>query len=63
MILGCVEGKQVKDIANELGEGPNTIILWQNRFINKGVEGLAGFSQTDPRAGGSIASSVSMSNR
>jgi len=40
MILMCAEGHQIKDIANELGERPNTVILWRDRFIENGIKGL-----------------------
>jgi len=40
MILMCAEGYQVKDIAYELRERPNTIILWRDRFIEQGIKGL-----------------------
>lgn len=40
MILLCHEGKQIKEIAAELGERPNTIILWRDRYLEKGIEGL-----------------------
>ena len=40
MILMCAEGGQVKDIAAELGERPNTVILWRDRFIEHGIKGL-----------------------
>ena len=40
IILLCAEGKQVKDIAEELSERPNTVILWRNRFSERGLEGL-----------------------
>jgi len=40
MVLMCAEGRQIKDIANELGERPNTVITWRNRFIGQGLKGL-----------------------
>jgi transposase len=40
MILLCNEGKKIKDIAEILGERPNTVILWRDRFIQKGIDGL-----------------------
>lgn len=40
MILLCAEGKPVKDIATELGERPNTIILWRERFRENRINGL-----------------------
>jgi len=40
MILLCAEGRQIKDIAEELKERPNTVILWRNRFTEQGIKGL-----------------------
>lgn len=40
MVLMCHEGKQIKDIANELGERPNTVILWRDRYIANGFAAL-----------------------
>jgi len=40
MVLGCIEGRQVKDIAAEMGERPNTVIFWRDRFAEKGVSSL-----------------------
>ena len=40
MILMCAEGHQIKDIAHELGERQNTVILWRDRFIEQGIKGL-----------------------
>ena len=47
MVLQCIEGRQVKDIAAELGERPNTVILWRNRFAEGGVDGLANLPRGD----------------
>ena len=40
MVLGCIEGKRLMDIATELGEHEEIIIKWRDRFISKGLEGL-----------------------
>ena len=40
MILGCIEGKRIKDIAAELGEQKDVIIKWRDRFLAKGIAGL-----------------------
>lgn len=40
MILRCIEGQQIKDIAYDLNERPNTIIYWRRRFAEQGVDGL-----------------------
>ena len=38
--LGCMEGKQIIDIAAELGEQPDVIIKWRDRFVENGIAGL-----------------------
>lgn len=40
MILLCAEGRQIKDIAEDLGERQNTVITWRDRFIERGIAGL-----------------------
>jgi transposase len=40
MVLGCVEGRRIKDIAEELGEQQDVIIKWRDRFIANGLSGL-----------------------
>lgn len=40
IVLGCVEGKQIKDIAAELHERPNTVITWRKRYAEQGIDGL-----------------------
>jgi transposase len=40
MVLGCVEGKRIKDISAELGEQQDVIIKWRDRFIENGLLGL-----------------------
>lgn len=40
MVLMCHEGRQIKDIAAELGERPNTVILWRDRYMKNGPDGL-----------------------
>lgn len=39
MVLRCIEGEQIKDIAADLHERPNTVILWKNRFSANGITG------------------------
>jgi len=41
MVLGCVDGRRIKDISAELGEQEDVIIKWRDRFIEKGIAGLA----------------------
>jgi transposase len=40
MVLGCAEGRRIKDIAEELGEQQDVIIKWRDRFIEEGLAGL-----------------------
>lgn len=40
IILACIEGRQVKEIAAEFNERPNTVILWRRRFDEQGLQGL-----------------------
>jgi transposase len=40
MVLGCVEGRRIKDIAEELGEQADVIIKWRDRFMESGLVGL-----------------------
>lgn len=40
IVLGCAEGKQIKDIAAELHERPNTVITWRKRYSEQGIDGL-----------------------
>lgn len=40
MILACIEGRQIKEIAAEFNERPNTVILWRRRFDEQGIQGL-----------------------
>ena len=47
LILKCLEGKQVKDVAKEMEVLPNTVILWRDRFDREGMAGL----KDRPRSG------------
>ena len=40
IILGCVDGRRIKDLSTELGEQEDVIIKWRDRFIVKGIAGL-----------------------
>jgi transposase len=40
MVLGCVEGRRIKDLAEELGEQQDVIIKWRDRFVERGLSGL-----------------------
>lgn len=46
MVLMCAEGRQIKDVAALLGERPNTVITWRDRFIEQGLEGLLDIDRT-----------------
>lgn len=40
IVLGCAQGRPVKEIAQQLGIRPNTVIDWCKRFEAEGMEGL-----------------------
>ena len=40
IILGCLDGKRVQQIAHECGTRPNTVIKWRQRFVQGGLAGL-----------------------
>ena len=40
LVLQCVDGRRVKDIAADFQERPNTVILWRDRFVQYGIDGL-----------------------
>jgi len=40
MVLGCLDGKRIKDISIELGEQEDVIIKWRDRFVQQGIVGL-----------------------
>ena len=40
MVLGCAQGRRIKDIAEDLGVLPNTVIKWRERFKAYGMDGL-----------------------
>src|ERR1019366_5150876 len=40
MILGCLAGKRVKEVARACPTRPNTVIKWRQRFLQKGLAGL-----------------------
>jgi transposase len=47
LILGCLEGRPMKEIAATLGVRANTAIFWRQRFAQAGLQGL----EDEPRAG------------
>jgi len=40
IILGCLDGKRVQQVARECGTRPNTVIKWRQRFVQAGLAGL-----------------------
>jgi len=47
IILGCLAGELVKEIARRCQTRPNTVIKWKQRFVSSGLKGLV----DAPRAG------------
>jgi len=40
IIIGCLAGKRVGDLAGECRTRPNTVIKWRQRFVQSGLAGL-----------------------
>jgi transposase len=40
IVLGCLEGKRVKEVAQKYHTRPNTVIKWRERFAKSGMSGL-----------------------
>ncbi len=40
MIIGCLSGRGVSEIARQCHTRPNTVIKWRQRFVGQGVQGL-----------------------
>jgi len=40
IILGCLAGKRVKEVAGACHTRPNTVIKWRQRFVQSGLAGL-----------------------
>ena len=40
IILGCLAGKRVKEVARACHTRPNTVIKWRQRFVQGGLAGL-----------------------
>jgi transposase len=47
IILGCLAGRRVREIASQCHTRPNTVIKWRQRFVSHGMRGL----QDAPRPG------------
>ena len=41
IILGCLDGKRVKEVARACRTRPNTVIKWRQRFTQGGLAGPA----------------------
>ena len=46
-VLGCVEGRRIKDLAARIGEQQDVIIKWRDRFIESGLPGLLDKARPD----------------
>jgi len=46
IILQCLEGKPIKEIASACNVNATTVIRWKNRFIEKGISGLSDQSRS-----------------
>ena len=40
IVLSCLNGKPIKDIALDMAIRPNTVIKWRGRFVKEGIGGL-----------------------
>lgn len=40
MILGCLTGQPIQDVADLCHTRPNTVIKWRQRFVEQGLKGL-----------------------
>ena len=45
-ILGCLAGEPINEIATRLSTSPSTVIRWKNRFLAKGLSGLADYQRS-----------------
>jgi len=59
IVLECIEGEQVKDIAVSQKQMPSTVRMWRDRFIAKGIDGLADL----PRSGKPPTYDIEFRNR
>jgi len=41
IILACLEGKEIQQVAGELGASVPTVSKWRRRFAQRGLDGLA----------------------
>ena len=59
IILGCLDGKRVGDVANECHTRSNTVIKWRQRFVQDGLAGL----RDAPRPGAKLVYGADFRNR
>jgi transposase len=59
IVLGCLAGKRVKDVAHSCHTRPNTVIKWRQRFAQQGLAGL----DDAPRPGAKPVYGVDFRNR
>jgi transposase len=59
IVLGCLAGKRVKDVAHSCHTRPNTVIKWRQRFAQHGLAGLG----DAPRPGAKPVYGVDFRNR
>jgi transposase len=59
IILGCLAGKRVKEVARICRTRPNTVIKWRHRFVQHGLPGL----QDAPRPGAKPVYGADFRNR
>lgn len=41
IVLGCLEGLRVQQVARQCHTRPNTVIKWRQRFAKNGLPGLS----------------------
>ena len=51
IILGCLAGKRVQEVARTCHTRPNTVIKWRQRFAQRGLAGLRGCASAWSQAG------------
>lgn len=49
IILGCLAGKRVHQMARECHTRPNTVIKWRQRFVSHGLRGLQDVPRPGPK--------------
>lgn len=59
MVVRCLQGEAVSEIARNVGTGVNTVIAWRRRFEKEGVAGLC----DHPRRGRPVRYGVEFRNR